>query len=357
MEEAAASLGAGRFTIFRRIVFPNLLPAILSGVALAFARAVGEFGSVVLISGNIPFKTEVASVYIFGQHRERRPRGRGRRLGGPARHLASSRSLAIGAVRRWATRHDGELGTASASARSATWRCCSCSRSGMVFYRAVRARLRRRLGRRHDARRAARALADRARSPLIAVPAEHGLRRSSARSCSCAQRFRGKGVLNALIDLPLALSPVVVGLALLLVYGRARLVRPVARRPRHPGRSSRCRAWCWRRSSSRCRSSCARSSPCCARSAPSRSRPRRRSARRVADLPPHHAAGDPLGRRLRRRPDDGARLGEFGAVAVVSGQHRGQDRDADAVRRAPVPGVRHRRAPTRPRSCSRCCAS
>jgi sulfate transport system permease protein len=67
MEEAAASLGAGRFTIFRRIVLPNLLPAILSGAALAFTRSLGEFGSVVLISGNIPFKTEVASVHIFGQ--------------------------------------------------------------------------------------------------------------------------------------------------------------------------------------------------------------------------------------------------------------------------------------------------
>jgi sulfate/thiosulfate transport system permease protein len=66
-EEAAASLGAGSFTIFRRVVLPNLLPAILAGVALAFARAIGEFGSVVLISGNLPFKTEVASVYIFGQ--------------------------------------------------------------------------------------------------------------------------------------------------------------------------------------------------------------------------------------------------------------------------------------------------
>jgi sulfate/thiosulfate transport system permease protein len=67
MEEAAASLGAGGPTIFRRIVLPNLLPAILSGVALGFARSLGEFGSVVLISGNIPFKTEVASVFIFGQ--------------------------------------------------------------------------------------------------------------------------------------------------------------------------------------------------------------------------------------------------------------------------------------------------
>jgi sulfate transport system permease protein len=67
MEEAAASLGAGPFTVFRRIVLPVLLPAILSGMALSFARAVGEYGSVVLISGNLPFKTEVGSVYIFGQ--------------------------------------------------------------------------------------------------------------------------------------------------------------------------------------------------------------------------------------------------------------------------------------------------
>jgi sulfate/thiosulfate transport system permease protein len=67
MEEAAASLGAGPLTIFRRIILPNLAPAIASGAALGFARAVGEFGSVVLVSGNIPFKTQVASVYIFGQ--------------------------------------------------------------------------------------------------------------------------------------------------------------------------------------------------------------------------------------------------------------------------------------------------
>jgi sulfate transport system permease protein len=65
MEEAAASLGAGPATIFRRIVLPNLMPAILSGAALSFGKAVGEFGSIVLISGNIPFDTEVASVHIF----------------------------------------------------------------------------------------------------------------------------------------------------------------------------------------------------------------------------------------------------------------------------------------------------
>jgi sulfate/thiosulfate transport system permease protein len=67
MEEAASSLGAGAVTVFRRVVLPNLTPAILSGAALSFARALGEFGSVVLISGNLPFKTEVGSVYIFNQ--------------------------------------------------------------------------------------------------------------------------------------------------------------------------------------------------------------------------------------------------------------------------------------------------
>jgi sulfate transport system permease protein len=67
MEQAAASLGAGPLTTFRRIILPNLMPAILSGGALAFARAVGEFGSIVLISGNKPFDTQVSSVFIFKQ--------------------------------------------------------------------------------------------------------------------------------------------------------------------------------------------------------------------------------------------------------------------------------------------------
>ena len=65
MEEAAASLGARRGVILRRIVLPTMAPAILSGAALAFARAVGEFGSVVLLSGNIPYRTEVAAVHVF----------------------------------------------------------------------------------------------------------------------------------------------------------------------------------------------------------------------------------------------------------------------------------------------------
>jgi sulfate/thiosulfate transport system permease protein len=67
MEEAAASLGASRVTTFRRIILPSLLPAMLSGTALAFARSISEFGSTVLISGNLPFQTQVAAVNIFGQ--------------------------------------------------------------------------------------------------------------------------------------------------------------------------------------------------------------------------------------------------------------------------------------------------
>jgi sulfate/thiosulfate transport system permease protein len=105
MEEAAASLGAGRFTIFRRIVFPHLLAALVSGVALAFARAIGEFGAVILIAGNLPFKTEVAPLYVFQRFNS------GDTTGSAALAmllLAVSLGvlLAIGALRRWATRHD-----------------------------------------------------------------------------------------------------------------------------------------------------------------------------------------------------------------------------------------------------------
>ena len=66
VEEAAASLGASRFTTFRRIVLPSITPAIAAGAALSFARGVSEYGSLVLLSGNLPFETEVTSVRILG---------------------------------------------------------------------------------------------------------------------------------------------------------------------------------------------------------------------------------------------------------------------------------------------------
>jgi sulfate transport system permease protein len=105
MEEAARSLGATPLQSFRRIVFPNLFPAILSGTALGFARSLGEFGSVVLISGNQPFKTEVASVYIFGQIESDNVTGA---AAVSVVLLVASLAilLGIGGLRRWATRHD-----------------------------------------------------------------------------------------------------------------------------------------------------------------------------------------------------------------------------------------------------------
>jgi sulfate transport system permease protein len=63
-EEAAASLGASRFTTLRRVVFPQLLPAMLTGFALAFARGVGEYGSVIFIAGNLPYVSEIAPLLI-----------------------------------------------------------------------------------------------------------------------------------------------------------------------------------------------------------------------------------------------------------------------------------------------------
>ncbi|HKX12106.1 MAG TPA: sulfate ABC transporter permease subunit CysT [bacterium] len=64
-EEAAASLGAGRLRTFWKVIFPELKPALLTGFALAFARALGEYGSVVFISGNMPFKTEITPLLIM----------------------------------------------------------------------------------------------------------------------------------------------------------------------------------------------------------------------------------------------------------------------------------------------------
>jgi len=64
-EEAAASLGASRWQTFRRVILPTVTPAVMTGFALAFARALGEYGSVVFISGNMPMKTEIVPLLII----------------------------------------------------------------------------------------------------------------------------------------------------------------------------------------------------------------------------------------------------------------------------------------------------
>jgi sulfate transport system permease protein len=65
VEESAATLGAGRLRTFVSVIAPTLLPSIITGFALAFARAIGEYGSIVFISGNIPYKSEIAPQLIF----------------------------------------------------------------------------------------------------------------------------------------------------------------------------------------------------------------------------------------------------------------------------------------------------
>jgi sulfate transport system permease protein len=104
MEEAATSLGASPPMVFRRIILPNLVPAILSGAALAFARAVGEFGSVVLISGNIPFHTQVTSVYVFKQIESDNPVGAAA-VSVVLLVVSLAVLIALRGVERWRSRH------------------------------------------------------------------------------------------------------------------------------------------------------------------------------------------------------------------------------------------------------------
>jgi len=102
-EEAAASLGAGRLTVFRRIVLPNLLPAIAAGAALSFARAVSEYGSLVLLSGNLPFKTQVASVKILSLIESDNPGGAAA-VATVLLVVAIVTLIAIDLLQRWAAR-------------------------------------------------------------------------------------------------------------------------------------------------------------------------------------------------------------------------------------------------------------
>jgi sulfate/thiosulfate transport system permease protein len=103
-EDAAKSLGASDLTTFRRIVLPGILPGILSGIAMAFARAVGEIGAIVLIAGNLPFKTEVASIHLFYRI-EQDPEGSAA-IAVVLLLISFIAISGIGVVRWYVTRHD-----------------------------------------------------------------------------------------------------------------------------------------------------------------------------------------------------------------------------------------------------------
>jgi sulfate transport system permease protein len=104
MEEAARSLGAGQFAVFRRVVLPNILPGILSGSVLALARALGEIGSIVVITSGA-LNTQVASVFIYNQIQD----GNSNQAAAVAMVLLGSAFvllLVVGALRFFATRHE-----------------------------------------------------------------------------------------------------------------------------------------------------------------------------------------------------------------------------------------------------------
>jgi len=105
MEEAALTLGASKRQSFFRVVLPTLLPSILTGAALSFSRALGEFGSIVVVAGNIPFKTQVSAVYIYGEVESENLQGA---LGSAVVLLAFSllTLVILNLIQRWSSKYD-----------------------------------------------------------------------------------------------------------------------------------------------------------------------------------------------------------------------------------------------------------
>lgn len=104
-EEAAASLGATRWQTFRSVILPTLYPALITGFALAFARGVGEYGSVVFISGNMPFKTEIAPILIVARLEEF-AYGEATAIAVVLLVLSFAMLVLINLLERWSVRHE-----------------------------------------------------------------------------------------------------------------------------------------------------------------------------------------------------------------------------------------------------------
>lgn len=109
VEEAAATLGAGRWITFRRVIFPALLPALSTGFALAFARGVGEYGSVIFIAGNLPMRTEITPLLIVIQLEQYDVAG-ATALGAAMLVVSFALLLAINLLQRWGHRRLGASG-------------------------------------------------------------------------------------------------------------------------------------------------------------------------------------------------------------------------------------------------------
>ena len=216
VEEAAATLGAGGWTTFRRVLLPTLLPALVAGGAQAFARALGEFGSVVLISGNLPYRTEVASWWIFTQVENGAPEAGA----AVAVVLLADRAPRRGAPARWSA-----VGPRDADERPARTPGGGAALLALVVLAPVAMIV---------VRTFSHGLA-----PVVAAlttpEALHAIQLSllvtaiavpinTVFGVVCAfvlVRYRppGSGLIAAVVDLPFAVSPVVLGLALVVLYG------------------------------------------------------------------------------------------------------------------------------------------
>ncbi len=243
LEEAAGVLGASRLQAFVRVVLPNLLPPLLTGFTLAFARALGEYGSIVFISGNLPMRTEIAPLLIVTKLEQFDEAGA---TAIAVVLLLASFALvfAANALQRWTRR----LAGASAMAASRGFRPAPTLAERPAVRRALAAA-------------AVLFLALFVLVPLAAVFAQ-ALRKGPAAYVAAVTepnalaairltlltaalavpfhvvfgvltawlvakfRFRGKGLLVTLVDLPFAVSPVVGGLAFVLLFGRRGLLGP-----------------------------------------------------------------------------------------------------------------------------------
>ena len=264
LEDAAETLGAGRFYVFRRIIVPTVLPALLTGFTLAFARAVGEYGSVIFIAGNMPMKTEITPLLIIIRLEEFDYAGAAALgfvmlvdfLRDAARHQPAAGvgpQAHDGAPLTWPGRrhtqtsppnsrparaHQPALdaGALAADHVSLTFLgALLAAPLAAVFAMALEkgwgayfAELRRSgHARRHPPD------ADSPRPIVVPLNTVFGI---TAAWCIAKFEFRGKSFLITLIDLPLAVSPVVSGLIYVLLFGLQRLVRRLAAGARHQHR-------------------------------------------------------------------------------------------------------------------------
>jgi len=104
-EEAAASLGASRWQVFCHVILPSLYPALITGFALSFARGLGEYGSVVFVSGNMPYRTEIAPVLIVARLEEFHY-GEATAIAVVLLVVSFAMLVIINLLERWSKRHD-----------------------------------------------------------------------------------------------------------------------------------------------------------------------------------------------------------------------------------------------------------